>query len=124
MAHFAKVENGIVTSVIVADQETINSGIFGEPSLFIQTSYNTFGGVHYGSDGKPDGGLALRYNYAGIGFIYDSVKDAFYAPQSQTYPSWVFNETTCQWDAPIPYPDDGKKYHWDESIQQWVTINV
>ena len=79
MAHFAKVENGIVTQVIVAGQDVIDSGLFGEPSSWVQTSYNTRGGVHYGQDGQPDGGVALRMNYAGIGYTYDGV--GFAAPK-------------------------------------------
>jgi hypothetical protein len=80
MSHFAKVENNIVTQVIVAEQDVIDSGLFGDPKSWIQTSYNTRGGVHYGQDGKPDGGIALRGTFAGIGYSYDAVKDIFIAP--------------------------------------------
>ena len=117
MAHYAKVENGIVTQVIVAEQEFINSGYVGEPTDWVQTSYNTRGGIHYGQDGNPDGGVALRGNYAGIGFTYDSANDVFYAPQP--YPSWTLNNTTWSWEAPVAYPTDGKLYTWDEAIQNW-----
>lgn len=127
MAHFAKVESGIVTQVIVADQDVIDSGAFG--TGWVQTSYNTIAGQH--PEGKP-----LRKNYAGIGFIYDSVRDAFYAPQP--FPSWVLNEDTCQWESPVPYPIDGvslltlqtfpeeglKVYEWDESIVNWKEVKV
>lgn len=121
MAHFAQIdENNIVTQVLVIDQETINTGHFGDPSTFIQTSYNTRGGVHYGQDGQPDNGVALRKNYAGIGYIYDSVRDAFYAPQP--YNSWTLNEETCYWEAPTPMPTDGKLYTWDEDTTSWVEV--
>ena len=119
MAHFAQVENGIVTQVIVAEQDVIDSGLFG--TGWVQTSYNTRGGVHYGQDGQPDGGVALRKNYAGIGYIYDSVRDAFIPPQP--YPSWTLNEDTCNWVPPTPYPTDGNIYSWDEDTQSWVEIN-
>ena len=109
MSHFAKVENGIVTQVIVAEQDVIDSGVFGNG--WVQTSYNTHGGQHLQN-------LPLRKNYAGVGFIYDSAKDAFYAPQP--YPSWILNEDTCLWNAPTPMPTDGKMYIWDESTTSWI----
>jgi len=109
MSHFAKVENGIVTQVIVAEQDVIDSGAFG--TGWVQTSYNTHGGQH------PQN-LPFRKNYAGVGFIYDSSKDAFYAPQP--YPSWILNEDTCLWNAPTPMPTDGKIYIWDESTTSWI----
>lgn len=110
MAHFAKVIDGIVTEVIVAEQDVINAGLFGEPALWVQTSYNTHGGQH--PEGRP-----LRKNYAGIGYTYDAGRDAFIAPQP--YPSWVLNEDTCLWDAPVAKPDDGKRYFWDEDTCLW-----
>ena len=116
MSHFAKIENGIVTQVIVAEQDFIDSGAVGQG--WIQTSYNTRGGVHYGADGQPDGGVALRKNYAGIGFTYDEQRDAFIAPKP--FPSWTLNESTCYWDSPIPMPMDGKIYIWEEQTQTWV----
>jgi hypothetical protein len=123
MAHFAQIdENNIVTQVLVIDQETINTGHFGDPSTFVQTSYNTRGGVHYGQDGQPDNGVALRKNYAGIGYIYDSQRDAFYAPQP--YASWTLNEETCYWEAPTPMPTDGKLYTWDEDTLSWVEVTL
>lgn len=121
MAHFAKVENGLVTQVIVADQEFINSGAVGDPGSWIQTSYNTRGGVHYGPDGNPDGGVALRKNYAGVGYTYDPVRDAF-IPPGPPYPSWHLDESTCLWVAPIPMPENlgpGQYPVWDDSIQNW-----
>lgn len=112
MSHFAKVENGIVTQVIVAEQDVIDSGIFGHG--WVQTSYNTKGGQH--PEGRP-----LRKNYAGIGFTYDDQKDAFIPPQP--YPSWLLDEETCLWNSPVPYPTDDKLYSWDEKTTSWVQIN-
>lgn len=115
MAHFALVNaQGIVEQVIVAEQDVIDSGIFGNPSSWVQTSYNTHGGVHSG------GGTPLRKNYAGIGFKYDSVNDAFYAPQP--YPSWVLNQESYLWESPVPYPNDSKMYQWDEPTTSWVEV--
>ena len=117
MAHFARVEGGLVTEVLVISQDVVDSGMFGDPSLFVQTSYNTRGGVHYGPDGQPDG-PGLRKNYAGIGYTYDPVLDAFYAPEP--YPSWGLDLDTCLWVPPVPYPDDGGMYAWDEETLSWV----
>jgi hypothetical protein len=112
MAHFAKVENGVVTSVIVIDQETLNTGHWGDPSLWVQTSYNTSGGQH--PEGRP-----LRKNYAGIGYTYDVQRDAFIPPKP--FASWVINETTCLWDAPTPMPvEEGKTFIWNEPTTSWV----
>lgn len=110
MSHFAKVINNIVQEVLVIEQDVIDSGLFGEPSLFIQTSYNTYGGQH--PEGRP-----LRKNYAGIGYTYDTARDAFIPPQP--YPSWLLNEETCLWDPPVPYPSDGEIYIWEEALQEW-----
>jgi hypothetical protein len=121
MSHFAQVDNNnIVLQVIVAEQDFINSGILGDPSKWIQTSYNTYGGVHYGPDGNPDGGVALRKNYAGIGFTYSPELDAFIPPNS--YSSWTLNEQTCLWEPPVAYPTDGKDYTWSEATQSWLEI--
>ena len=118
MAHFAKVENGVVTAVIVADQDFINAGLVGDPLQWIQTSYNTRGGIHYApNSNKPDGGVALRGNYAGIGYTYDSVNDVFY-PQ-QPYPSWTISAPVWTWQPPAPYPNDGERYVWDEQTLSW-----
>lgn len=122
MAHFAKVENGIVTQVIVAEQDVIDSGVFGHG--WVQTSYNTRGGVHYGQDGQPsaDQSKALRKNYAGVGYSYDEVRDAFIPPQP--YPSWTLNEDTCLWESAVPMPTDGKLYSWDEQTLAWVEVQL
>lgn len=118
MSHFAKVLDGKVTQVIVAEPEFFDSFVDSSPGEWIQTSYNTRGGVHYGPDGNPDGGEALRANYAGIGYTYNRVNDVFYPPSP--YPSWVLNQTTWLWDSPIPYPTDGAFYDWDETTISWV----
>ena len=119
MSHFAKVENGIVTQVIVAEQDFVDT----QEGTWVQTSYNTRGGVHYDPNtGEPDGGIALRKNYAGIGFTYDGARDAFIPPQP--YPSWNLDEDTCLWDAPVPYPTDGKPYTWNEDTKQWDEIVI
>lgn len=115
MAHFAKVENGIVTEVLVIDQDVIDTGAFGDPSLWVQTSYNTYGGQH--PEGRP-----LRKNFAGIGFTYDANRDAFIPPKP--FPSWVLNEDTCLWNAPVTRPDDGKFYDWDEATLSWIEIAI
>jgi hypothetical protein len=120
MGHFARVLNGKVTQVIVAEQDFIDAGHVGEPNEWIQTSYNTKGGVHYGQDGQPDGGVALRANYAGIGYLYDYINDVFIPPKP--YSSWVLNNTTWNWDAPTPMPTDGKIYQWDEATKAWTEL--
>ena len=121
MAHFAHIVNGVVDRVIVAEQDFIDAGHAGDPSEWIQTSYNTRGNIHYGQDNKPDSGVAVRGNYAGIGYIYDIENDVFYTPRP--YSSWILNNKTWLWEAPIPYPTDGKYYEWDESIQNWKQIS-
>jgi len=122
MSHFAEINSeNIVTNVIVADQEFIDSGAVGDANNWIQTSYNTRGGVHYAPDSNtPDGGVALRKNYAGVGFTYDETKDAFIAPQP--FASWTLDDDTCQWNAPVAYPDDDKMYMWDEDNTQWKEL--
>lgn len=123
MAHFAQIdENNIVTQVIIIDQETINTGRFGEPNTFIQTSFGTRGGVHYGEDGHPDNGTPLRKNYAFTGYIYDTVRDAFYAPQP--FPSWTLDEDTCFWMPPVTPPSDGKFYEWNEETLNWIEMVI
>ena len=117
MSHFAQIDgNNIVTQVLVIEQDVVNTGLFGEPSSFVQTSYNTHGGVH------TLGGTPLRKNYAGIGYTYDSGRDAFIPPKP--YNSWVLNETTCQYDAPVAMPTDDKQYTWDETTTNWVETTV
>ncbi len=124
MAHFAKIdENNIVTEVIVVRQEFIDTGVLGDPSKWIQTSYNTRAGKHYEPDSEiEDDKTPLRKNYAGVGYIYDSTRDAFYA--SQPFPSWTLDEETCLWEPPIAHPDTSKGilYDWDEDNQQWIKI--
>lgn len=121
MAHFAQIDsNNIVTQVIVIDQETLNTGHWGSPASWIQTSYNTRGGVHYGPNGEPDGGVALRKNYAGIGYTYDPVRDAFIPPRP--FESWTLDEDTCLWQSPVPMPQDGKLYAWNELTQSWDEV--
>ena len=106
MSHFAKLDNNnIVTQVIVAEQDFINSGAVGDSFRWVQTSYNN----------------NFRKNYAGVGYTYDRVRDAFIPPKP--YPSWVLNEDTCLWDAPTPMPDDGQMYTWNEDTQAW-DVNV
>jgi hypothetical protein len=115
MSHFARVTaQGIVEQVIVAEQDFINT--LSDKTSWVQTSYNTHGGVHTLGD------TPLRKNYAGVGYTYDSVRDAFIPPKPYAY--WVLNENTCLWDAPTPYPTDGKTYNWDENTQQWAEIGT
>jgi len=102
--------------VIVAEQDFINSGAVGDPSMWIQTSYNTFAGEH------KNGGTPLRKNYAGIGYSYDSSRDAFIPPKP--YDSWTVNENTGLWDPPTPYPTDGKAYEWNELGRVWQEITT
>ena len=113
MSHFAQIDgNNIVTQVIVIEQDVVDTGLFGDPNSWIQTSYNTSGGIHL------LGGTPLRKNYAGIGYTYDSARDAFIPPQP--FNSWVLNEDTCLYEAPTPMPDDGKMYRWDEETTSWI----
>ena len=114
MAHYAKVENSIVTQVIVAEPEFFETFVDSSPGEWIKTSYNTHGGVHL------EGNTPLRKNFAGIGFTYDATRDAFIPPQQ--YASWLLNEDTCQWDSPVPYPTDDLMYSWDEDTTSWVEI--
>ena len=121
MAHFAKVVNGVVDQVIVAEPEFFDTFVDSSPGEWIQTSYNTRGGVHYNPEtGEPDGGVALRKNYAGVGFTYDKNKDAFIPPQP--YPSWTLNEESCLWEAPVAYPEDGNVYMWNEETTSWEVV--
>ena len=114
MSHFAKVLNGVVVQVIVAEPEFFSTFVDTSPGEWIQTSYNTHGGIHV------NGGIPLRKNYAGIGYAYDLQRDAFIPPKP--YNSWVLNEETCLWDSPVQRPNDGGKYVWDESTISWVAI--
>ena len=116
MGHFAKVVDGKVTQVIVAEPDFFETFVDSSPGTWIQTSYNTHGGQH------ANGGIPLRKNYAGVGYTYDSQRDAFIPPKP--YPSWTLNEETCLWSAPTSMPTDGKRYSWDESTLAWVEITV
>lgn len=125
MAHFAKVQDGIVTQVIVAEPEFFDTFVDSSPGEWIQTSYNTRGGVHYQPDSNTpsaDQSKALRKNYAGIGYTYDRERDAFIPPKP--YSRWVLDEQTCLWVAPTQYPDDGKLYRWDDTAGNWVEVPV
>ena len=119
MAHFAQIDENIVTQVIVVANKTIDDlffpdsepvgvafchSLYGVDTNWKQTSYNA----------------NFRKNYAGIGYIYDATLDEFIPPKP--YPSWLLNTQTCQWEAPIPYPNDGKNYRWDEPTQSWVLL--
>lgn len=123
MAHFAKVNNGIVEQVIVAEPEFFDTFVDSSPGQWIQTSYNTRGGVHYDpntNQPSADQSKALRKNYAGIGYSYDAQRDAFIPPKP--YASWVLDEQTCLWNAPVPYPTDGGRYTWNEANQTWDAV--
>ena len=131
MAHFAEVVDGIVQRVIVAEQDFIDT----QQGTWVQTSYNTRGGVHYTYEEHtqtiggeeitdirpvPSGKAGLRKNFAGIGYVYDADRDAFYAPQP--YPSWTLNEDSCLWEPPVAYPDGRGPYVWDEDAGEWVEV--
>ena len=115
MSHYAKIENGLVVQVIVAEEDFIATGALGDPAGWIQTSYNTRGGEH--PEGRP-----LRKNYAGIGYTYDTGRDAFIPPQP--YPSWTLNEDTCLWDCPVAMPTEGGPFTWNEEAQTWDAVTV
>ena len=114
MAHYAKILNEKVVQVIVAEAEFFDTFVDTSPGEWIQTSYNTKGGVHL------LGGTPLRKNFAGIGFSYDKTRDAF-IPE-KPYASWVLDEDTCLWEAPVTYPVDGKLYEWDEDNTNWKEV--
>jgi len=123
MAHYAKIEQGIVTKVIVAEADFFDTFIDDSPGNWIQTSYNTRGGVHYQPNSNTPSenqSLALRKNFAGVGYSYDQTRDAFIPPKP--YASWTLNDTTCLWEAPVAYPDDGKEYEWNETTKQWDLV--
>ena len=128
MGYFAKCVDGKVVQVIVAEPEFFDTFVDTSPGAWLQTSYNTRGNVHYGQDGQPDGGVALRANYAGIGYtldttvVQDGVVGVFYAPQP--YPSWILNTQTYYWEAPVPMPTTGGPYYWDEATQSWVDVTT
>jgi hypothetical protein len=114
MAHFAKVVDGKVTQVIVAEAEFFQTFVDSSPGEWIQTSYNTHGGQH--PEGRP-----LRKNYAGVGYTYDRSRDAFIPPKP--FNSWVLNESTCLWDAPVAMPNDGHYYLWNETAISWEQVS-
>ena len=116
MGHFAKVVNGKVEQVIVAEPEFFETFVDTSPGTWLQTSYNTIGGKH------TQGGTPLRGNYAGIGYTYDQTNDVFYAPQP--FASWVLDQADWTWKAPVAMPEDGKVYKWDEATTSWVEITV
>ena len=127
MAHYAKVTNGIVTRVIVAEQDFIDNMVSDRPGEWIKTSYNTRGGVHYTQDEdgnfttpSEDQSKALRKNYAGVGWVYDLEEDAFHEPQP--YPSWTLNSTSFMWEPPVDCPTDGNDYTWNEETQTWDAV--
>lgn len=121
-----QVEGGLVDQVIVAEADFFKTFVDTSPGQWIQTSYNTRGNLHYGADGKPDGGVALRGNYAGIDGIYDVKNDKFYA--AQPFPSWVLNPSTWLWEAPVPMPTttlpENEYYAWNESTKAWVVQTI
>lgn len=124
MGYFAKIENGIVVQVNAVEEDFFASNPERYTGQWIQTSYNTRGGIHYDPITKEpsvDQSKALRKNFAGIGMIYDEQRDAFYF--EKPYESWILNENTCQWEAPIPHPNNGKIYVWDETTKEWKEIN-
>jgi hypothetical protein len=124
MAHYAKVNNGIVEKVIVAEAEFFETFVDSSPGEWIQTSYNTRGGIHYQPNSNTpseDQSKSLRKNYAGIGFAYDKDRDAFIPPKP--FNSWIINEDTCLWKAPVVMPtetlEENQYYSWNESIVNW-----
>jgi hypothetical protein len=130
MAHFARIKNGVVDFVTVGrdDDENREDELAHDGYIYRRTSYNTRGGVHYGSDGQPsaDQTKAFRKNYAGLGYTYDAERDAFIPPKP--FASWVLNEDSCLWNAPVAMPEDAgtgeppKRYSWDEATTSWVEV--
>lgn len=115
LSHFAKIVDGKVTQIIVAEPEFFDTFVDSSPGQWLQTSYNTHGGQH--PEGRP-----LRKNFAGVGYTYDAVRDAFIAPQP--FASWLLNDDTCLWNAPVAMPADGKIYSWDEATTSWKELVV
>lgn len=114
MSHYAKInDDNIVEQVIVAQEHIIQSGALGDPQRWIQTSYNTYGGVH------AMGGTQLRKNYAGVGMIYDAGRDAFYWPRPENSGTWILDELSCTWQRPQPIPDTLAAWCWNETLQTW-----
>ena len=125
MAHYVVLDsNNIVVNGFVGRDENEDGVNWEQYYSAKRTSYNTRGGVHYDPDtNKPsaDQSKAFRKNYAGIGYTYDEARDAFIPPQP--FPSWTLNESTCLWEAPVPYPDDNQMYLWNEETQQWDVVD-
>lgn len=128
MAHFAKIENGKVFEVLVISQDEINTGNWGDPAQWVQTSFNTRGGIYYipnTNTPDPDQSKAFRKNYAGYGMIWDAVRDMFYS--AQPFPSWTLDEQTGTWVCPVPLnvpAEDLPYWKWNETEQKWVDIRV
>jgi len=132
MAHFAKVNtDNLVTNVIVAEQNFIDKYDDGEPGRWVKTSYNIRGGIYYDPETMEpvedqsvidDDEGRKRKNYAGIGDTYDEEREVFLPPKP--FLSWILNETTWDWEAPTPVPDDGKNYEWNEENQKWVEVSL
>lgn len=125
MAHYAKVNNSIVVQVIVAEAEFFDTFVDTSPGEWIQTSYNTYGGVHIDpvtGQKLDDQSKSLRKNYAGIGFTYDRELDAFIPPKP--YTSWVLDQETCLWESPVAYPTDDKQYRWNEDTLSWDEVET
>jgi hypothetical protein len=129
MAHFAKLnaENYVIFVTVARDEDENREVEISEQSgeIYKRTSYNTHGGIHFKADNNTpsqDQSKAFRKNYAGIGYYYDSIRDAFIPPKP--FPSWILNEYSCLWQSPIPYPNDGKIYQWNEEIGNWEEINL
>lgn len=124
MAHFARMKNNIVDFIVVGrDEDENNEDLLAHDGyIYKRTSYNTRGGIYY-TNGIPsqDQSKSFRKNYAGIGYYYDPIRDAFIPPKP--FPSWILNEDSCLWDSPVPYPNDGKMYTWNEDILNWQEIN-
>jgi hypothetical protein len=140
MAHYAKISNNNIVEqvVVVNNEDTLDENgneseyiasiflqsVIGLGSNWKKTSYNTRGGIYRHSvtnEPLEDQSKAFRKNYAGIGYTYDEQRDAFIPPKP--FPSWVLNEFSCLWESPIPYPNDGNMYIWNESTQSWNAIN-
>ena len=125
MAHYAKVNYGIVEKVIVAESDFFKTFIDSSPGNWIQTSYNTRGGIHYQPNSNipsEDQSKSLRKNFAGIGYTYDETRDAFIAPKP--FNSWILNEDTCLWEAPVARPEDDNMYNWNESTLTWDIVEL
>ena len=124
MAHFAKLDkqNKVIFVTVGRDEDREEELTDRTGDVYKQTSYNTRGGVHYQGDGTPsaDQTKAFRKNYAGLGYTYDALRDAFIPPKP--YASWALNETSCLWEAPVAYPTDGKRYVWDELNTKWTEV--